>query len=130
MNALDTSFVIDYWNGEDFIRKFFRGETDTMAIPTVACFELYLGAVLSDSPAEDIDTVARDLGWADTLPFSDAAAQRAAHIEADLTERGEKINLADVLIAATALEARAPLIATDSHFDRIDDLEVINPRTD
>lgn len=128
MNALDTSFVVDYWNGEDFVRDFLNDVDTTVAIPAVARFELYLGALLSDSPNEDTTTVAEDLEWAGTLPFTDAVAVRAAEVEAALTESGEKINLADVLIAATALEAGATLVATDSHFDRVAGLDVINPR--
>lgn len=130
MNALDTSFIIDYWNGEPYIREFLERELVDPTIPAIARFELYLGALLSDSPTEDVSTVSADLDWAGTLPFTDDVAQRAAHIDATLTGRGAKINLADVLIAATAVEAGATLVTTDSHFDRIEGLAISNPRAD
>lgn len=130
MNCLDSSFVIDYWNGEEFARGFLESNSEPILIPSVALFELYLGALLSDSPTEDIATVREDLGWADPLPFDEMVASHAARINSTLRERGERINSMDVLIAATARKYNATLIATDSHFERVPDLDVHNPRSE
>lgn len=128
--ALETSFVIDYWNGEPFARRFFENlEVDAdVGVPTVALFELYAGALLSDSPNEDIATVTDDLSFAEPLPLTNDSAQDAAQIHAELLGQGNRIQLPDVLNAATARSADATLVATDGHFERIDDLAVYNPR--
>ncbi|WP_089827305.1 PIN domain-containing protein [Halogranum amylolyticum] len=128
--ALETSFIIDYWNGEPFARRFFKSlevEAD-VRVPTVALFELYAGALLSDSPHEDIPTVTDDLSFAEPLPLTNDSAQDAARIHADLLSRGNRIQLPDVLNAATARSADATLVATDGHFEWVDDLAVYNPR--
>lgn len=128
MNCLDSSFVIDYWEGEVFTKDFLERTTDPIVIPSVALFELYLGALLSDSPAEDVTSVRTDLDWAEPLAFDETVAAHAARIEATLRGRGEPINMMDVLIAATARKHDATLIATDSDFERIPELTVYNPR--
>lgn len=132
MNALDTSFVIDYWLGEEYAKAFFEGldENEPVWIPTVALFELYDSAMLSDSPAENVESVAADLGFADPLPFGDGSAREAARIDAELVGRGEEIPLPDALIAGTARDADMTLVACDKHFSRIDDLDHHNPATD
>lgn len=71
MNCLDSSFVIDYWKGEKFAKDFLESTTEPIGIPTVALFELYVGALLSDSPAEDIASVRDDLDWVEPLAFDD-----------------------------------------------------------
>jgi predicted nucleic acid-binding protein len=128
MNCLDSSFIIDYWQGESYAKEFLTESDDGVGLPTVALFELYTGALLSDADTEDVATVADDLDWAEPLPFDDGAAREAAYIEADLTERGQKINAADVLIAGTARAQNATLVATDTDFQKIDGLRVRNPR--
>lgn len=128
MNCLDSSFVIDYWDGKDFAKEFLTNADEPIGIPTVALFELYVGATLSDSPNEDIGTVVEDLDWAEPLPFDDAAARGAALTDKYLITNGERINAMDVLIAATARAQNATLIATDTHFERVPGLDVHNPR--
>ena len=132
MHCLDTSFIIDYWNGEQHAAEFFNAleHNEPVWVPTVALFELYLGGELSDAPDASVETVATDLDFADPLPFGDGPARHAARIDADLTQRGEQINLGDVLIAATARTADMRLIAVDDHFDRVSDLDVHNPTAD
>lgn len=132
MSCLDTSFVIDYWYGEPHAKEFFEDldENEPVWIPTVALFELYDGALLSDSADEDIEEVASDLDWADPLPFGDGPAREAARIDAELIRQGERINLADVLIAGTAAASDMTLVSLDEHFERVSGLDVHNPATD
>lgn len=129
MNALDTSFVIDYWNGEDYTREFFDSlaENEPVWIPTVALFELYDSALLSDSPAENVESVDDDLDWADPLALDNDSVREAARIDAELISRGEEIPLPDALIAGTARAADMTLVAIDEHFERVDDLDHHNP---
>ena len=128
MICLDSSFVIDYWQGEVYTKGFLVETDDDFGIPTVALYELYVGALLSDSTDETIGSVVDDLDWAEPLGFDDDAARSAAMIDESLLQNGERVNAMDVLIAATARAHEAPLVATDSHFERVPDLELRNPR--
>ena len=51
---------------------------------------------------------------------------KAAQIHADLKQRGELIEDADIFIAATALIQNLILVSGDSHFQRISDLNTEN----
>lgn len=63
----------------------------------------------------------------EVLPLHDGAAVRASEIYADLYQRGQLIGDADILIAATAMEAGATLVTNNgAHFGRIGGLPLDN----
>lgn len=66
--------------------------------------------MVSDAPAESVESIAADLDFADPLPFGDGAARKAARIDAALVGRGKEIPLPDTLIAGTAREADMTLV--------------------
>ena len=55
-----------------------------------------------------------------------AVFDKAAEIHADLKQRGELIQDADIFIATTALLRNLILVTNDSHFQRISDLTTEN----
>lgn len=60
--------------------------------------------------------------WIDTLEVSKIAAK----IHADLKQKGQIIQEADIFIAATALVNNLTVVTGDSHFSRIPNLKVEN----
>jgi tRNA(fMet)-specific endonuclease VapC len=60
--------------------------------------------------------------WIDNLEISKTAAK----IHADLKQKGQIIQDADILIAATALVNNLTVVTSDHHFLRIPDLKVEN----
>lgn len=132
VNCLDSSFVIDYWDGEPFTKAFLDGLDDgePVWLPTLVAYELSVGALLSDAPADTVPDVATDLDWTDPLPFDDGAAREAADIRVDLRRRGASINPVDILIAGTARNADMTLVTTDDYFGRVANLDYHNPAED
>ena len=61
---------------------------------------------------------------------SEEVFDKAAEIYADLKQRGQLIQDADILIAATALLRNLILVSNDSHFQRISGLKAENWITD
>ena len=61
---------------------------------------------------------------------SEEIFDQAAEIHADLKQRGQPIQDADILIAATALIRNLILVSNDAHFQRITDLNTENWITD
>lgn len=125
MIALDSTFLVDYLDGEEatgeFIEERARG---AWFAPTLALFEVYRGALRSAGPG-GIEEVVGGLEWVDPLPLTEGAAREGAAIEAELREAGTPINLGDVLIAGVCREAGASLATRDGDFDRVEDLEVV-----
>lgn len=128
MNCLDARFLIDYTNEarerHDDAVAFYDSEGGPMALAsTLALYEVYRGVCYYRSPT-DLQHVRRRLSWVHPVAFTDDIAGIAAEIHADLKRRGEMINGADVLIAATAMAHDVPVVTSDDDFERIDGLEV------
>ncbi len=64
------------------------------------------------------------------LPLTDRVVDRAAALYADLYQRGALVPDADLLIAATALDAQRVLVTNNlAHFQRIPNLSIENWKT-
>lgn len=126
MYCLDATFLIDYLNEEDggpteaFLRA---NDRCSFAAPTVALYEVSLGALLPDADVEVTD-VRGALDWIEPLPLTETAAAEAARIETELMGDGSRIKKRDVLIAAVVREAGGTIVTRDEHFDRVEGLSV------
>lgn len=59
------------------------------------------------------------------VPFDSLAADRYGKIAAELQSRGERIEMADAMIAAHALELGVVLVTHNArHFERVEGLEI------
>lgn len=124
MNALDTSFLVDYLHGEEEVREFVaEHEHEPLFAPTVALFEVFVGAARTRG-AEGIDEARDDLSWVNELGLSVESAAEAALVDAELHERGEPVGLADTLIAGIVRNAGGTLVTGDGHFENVSGLEV------
>lgn len=124
----ETSFLLDYLD-EDRpatadAKAFLDDRRDRdYRIPSVAFFEVLRGGARLRGPAGVADLV-EQLGWADHLPLTPAAAREAALIDGELADAGQEINLADVMIAGAVREADGTVVTRDDHFERVDGLTV------
>lgn len=124
----DTSFLLDYLDEDRPAAADAKAYLDARRgreyrIPSVAFFEVLRGGARLRGPAGVADLV-EQLGWADHLPLTPAAAREAALVDGELADAGEEINLGDVLIAGTVREAGGTVLARDDHFERVEDLAV------
>lgn len=128
MIAFDTSFLLDYLDGDDATAAYLEEHSNKpFFAPALALFEVYRG-VTRTGGRDQIGHVATGLDWVEPLPLTDESAREAALIEAELLETGERINLGDTLIAGVVREAGGSLVTADSHFDRVNGLDVVNYR--
>lgn len=124
MRCVDTSFLVDYLNGEPAAERWLEShEHQPLHTPTVALLEVYRGVLQADLPG-GIDTASDGLAWIEPLPLTASAAEECALVEHELREAGKQINFADRLIAGIAREAGATLVTSDADFSRVSNLTV------
>lgn len=125
MIAFDTTFLLDYLDGEAAVREFLESHTaEPLFAPTLSLFEVYRG-VARTRGSGGVDELAAMVNWLEPLPTTEAAAREAAVIEAELVAAGRQINLGDVLIAGVCRNVGASVVTRDGHFQHVDGLEVI-----
>jgi tRNA(fMet)-specific endonuclease VapC len=125
MIAFDTSFLLDYLDGDTAAAEFLGVHEDKpFFAPSLVLFEVYRGAARVEGQA-GVEQVVSSLDWVEPLPLTDAAAREAALVEAELLDAGERVNLGDTLVAGVCRHHGARIVTRDSHFDRVTDLEVI-----
>ena len=124
MIAFDTSFLLDYLDGVDAAATFLdERKSKPFFAPSLALFEVYRGAARAGGRSQ-MERAASGLDWIEPLPLTEPAAREAALVEAELRDAGNPINLGDTLIAGICRHNGARVVTRDSHFDRVDDLEV------
>lgn len=127
--CLDSSFLIDYRDGEDHTVEFLEANPNAdYYIPVIVLYELYSGAIWADSERESIVSVDESLQWANHLPQSRDDVQEAAEIKTELMADGTRINEMDVFIAGVARNRGLAVIANDRDYERVDNLSVIKTR--
>jgi len=87
--------------------------------------ELLLGVLKSKKPKAAWSQVLNVLFGHHLFHVSPATPMNYARIFYDLEQRGVKIPVNDVWIAALAIESGLPLLARDEHFTRVNGLTVI-----
>lgn len=125
MTLLDTNVVIHVLKKNMAVVRRFAERAGDMAIPAMVQGELLYGVARSQNPSRNA-VLLKDL--VDALPVihtNDAIMQAFATQKAALAARGELVDDADLLIAATALAYGATLATCNvRHFARFTDLRM------
>jgi tRNA(fMet)-specific endonuclease VapC len=125
VKILDTSFLVDYLQNKKYTLRYLeRNNDEAFYANTITMFELFRGELKSGGDSESLQ---EDLEWLNEKELNRKGAKEAAKIERKLEQEGEKVNLADVLIAGTARETGAEIVTGDSDFQKIPEVEAINP---
>ena len=133
MKICDTSVLVDIDRGgvAERVAKLDAEGRHSISIVTVT--ELQLGVNKRydpETPAYDqaVEDLARLLSRFDLLEVTRPVAVAAADIIADLQDGGVALNdLHDVYIAATARTEQLPVLTANvDHFDRIEDVRVVD----
>jgi tRNA(fMet)-specific endonuclease VapC len=92
------------------------------AISEIVIFELEVGAIRASRSQE----FERRFGYLTTFPITQVILMRAAEVHVTLLRRNQIIDLADTIIAATALEHDLPLFTLNTaHFQRVPNLRLL-----
>jgi len=124
MILLDSSVLIDLFRKKDKTKSYFfdiLSEENNFAISTITQYEIGIGNKVSSSDF-----------WNDLynkltiLSFDQSCSNEAIEIYAILKRQNKLIDLADLLIGATAKNYQIPLATLNKkHFQRIEGLQLI-----
>lgn len=128
MYVLDTNTLIYYFKGMGEVAKnFLNTSPNDLGIPTIVLFEIYVGIAKSGVPQKRIEQLHTIATEAKILPFTQAAAERAAQVRVQLEHQGQPIGPLDILIAGIALSQSAVLVTHNlKEFSRVPNLKIID----
>lgn len=122
---LDTSILIDFFRKGDKSKSILFQLTGQyrFSISVITAFEIKIG-IQTPAQQSDYDTLAQNL---EILPIDHACIDEAAAIYKALKPKNALIELADLLIGATAVSNTLPLATLNrKHFERIPNLTLVN----
>lgn len=126
--TLDTDVVIEILRGNEVVIKRMKTlSPDTFIYVTgLTIYELYKGVLYIGSKKLEHD-LEKFIDSIEVLQLDSYIERKAGEIFAHLKKKGELINDADILIAATVLANDSVLVTNNvKHFDRIKDLKLEN----
>jgi tRNA(fMet)-specific endonuclease VapC len=101
--------------------------TQPLGVSDVVRAELYAGAAMAADPDDEMRRVRALLEVTQPVPLTDAAARRYGALYGTLRRQGMTVGAMDLLIAAIAVDADAPLVtANHRDFARIPTLRVLS----
>lgn len=129
----DTSVLVDIDRGGVDDRVSRLDDTGRHAISAVSVTELFLGINMRYEPGSDqyreaVTGTERLLARFEIEPIGGPVATAAAEIIAALRDSGDRLDdLHDIYIAATARVRNTPVLTANvEHFERVDDVDVID----
>ena len=127
MKLLDTDTCIGLLKAVPSVVEKWTACNERCAVFLMSFGELCYGAAKSRNPEAERERVWRLVNVLDSVGISRAEMMRFGQIKAELEAAGKRIDDADVIIAATAIENDMTLVTGNTkHFDRIDGLRVEN----
>jgi len=124
MILLDSSILIELFRKKDKEKTLFYSLSQTytdLCISSITHYEIGVGNRKSHSDYWNL--LSENLR---VIPFDKACSNSAVTIYIDLLKANKMIDLADILIGATAVSYNIPIATLNTkHFDRIEGLEII-----
>lgn len=124
MILLDSSILIELFRKQDKAKTLFyklSQTSDELCISSITHYEIGIGN--RKSHEEYWESLCENLR---VIPFDKACSNSAVTIYLELLKANKMIDLADILIGATAITHSIPIATLNvKHFDRIKGLEII-----
>jgi predicted nucleic acid-binding protein len=121
---VDTSILIDYYRKTDKAKSAWINLIDRgyeFAISVITKYELDSGA--TQSQISFWDTIIMTIL---VIPLDENCVNTAVQFNSSLKKKRKQIDIADLFIAATAVNFKLPLATLNKkHFERIDEITVI-----
>ncbi len=122
---LDSSILIDYFRKGDKTKSVLYkiSEKYYFCLSAITVFEIKIG-IKTDKQLNDYNTLIKNM---QVMDIDEKCIDIAVNIYKNLKIKNSIIELADLLIAATAISNTIPLVTFNrKHFQNVSDLEIIN----
>ena len=127
MILLDTNVCIGFLHGDRRVLSRHAQATELMSIPGMVLGELYYGIEKSQNRAENLLQTERFLDTVSIVHADDAVMKKFGDLKAALEKYGNRVDDADIIIAATAICNDATLATGNvKHFSRFEGLKLQN----
>ena len=121
---VDTSILIDYYRKTDKNKTIWISlvrQGYEFAISSITKYEIYSGATKSQLQFWNDVLIAISV-----IPFDESSVDKAVEINNMLKRKRKQIDLADLFIAATAMNYNLPIATLNKkHFERIEGLTLV-----
>lgn len=128
MVVTDTDFIIDLMRARPSAVDRLRAIADGVAplgVSVMTLMQLHHGLARVRRYDLEKQRILRALAGFTAHPVTAAIAELAGEMDGRLLARGARVDVWDVIIAATALHLREPVLTRNRrHFDRFDGLDV------
>lgn len=128
MIGLDTTAIIDFFKGDEKLKKYLVKNKEPFATTTINFLELCFGIDPANSKHnEELASYEEFFSTTVHISLDENACKRASRIFWRLKKEGNTINKADCTIAACFLEKGVKKVLTRNkkHFEKIKELETI-----
>lgn len=127
MILLDTNVCVGFLHGDRRVLSRHAQATELMSIPGMVLGELYYGIEKSQNRAENLLQTERFLDTVSIVHADDAVMKKFGDLKAALEKSGNRVDDADIIIAATAICNDATLATGNvKHFSRFEGLKLQN----
>lgn len=119
---------MDYIRGSAAAVQYIESRLDErFVVSTVAVYELFIGRLKNGHDAT-LTHFKRKFDWATEVELTAAHALEGARVQRELTERGQRIQQPDMLLAGVARSMDVPVVSSDHDFEKVERLRVVNHR--
>lgn len=116
MKVLDSSFLIEYENGEPEAAAFLQANADEeFVIPSTVYTEYLLGEA-NAAPEPDLPAVRAEIDWTQVWTVTKETADLGVEAVAELPANAPHLDGVDATVVGVAREIGAPIVAGDSDF--------------
>lgn len=128
MPFIDTNFLRDLGRNAEAATRYYEEHPEQEYLgSSILAYELFGGLVEQDR-ADEIDQLLHDLDWITWIGWNVLDAREAVLIEEEMEQKGQRLSIPDMMIAAAARQRNEPLLTADAALENVDMLDTINYR--
>lgn len=127
MRVVDTTFLIDYLDGHDAVRRYLEHHPDVYVTPAPVYTEVLQGEVYkSDRSTVDLPGARNALDFVDVLDVDERLSVAAAEFAGDVFPPGPKMGAVDAIVGALARRENATVVSHDADLTHPETRDVID----